>query len=154
MPELKEGMAAPDFELPDAFGKKTKLSDFRGKKVVLYFYPEDDTPGCTIQGCEFTGFLDDFIQKGAVILGVSVDNEQSHQKFIQKYNLKIRLLSDTGKKVVQHYGVWKEKNVYGKKSMGTSRTTFLIDENQKIKKIWHVTEARGHAKEVLEQLAL
>lgn len=152
MPELREGMKAPDFSLPDANGKKIRLSDFKGKKVVLYFYPKDDTPGCTIEGCEFTASLNDFTKKGAVVLGVSVDDAESHRKFVQKHDLKVRLLADTKKKAVQLYGVWKQKSMYGKTFMGTIRTTFLVDERGKIIRIWNNATPSGHAKEVLNAL--
>lgn len=152
MSELKIGQTAPDFSLPDAFGKTVKLSDFRGQKVVLYFYPKDQTSGCTIEACEFTDLLSEFTKKKVAVLGVSVDDETSHQQFIQKKNLKVRLLSDTSKTVVERYGVWKQKSMYGKSFMGTVRTTFLINETGKIQRVWNNVTALGHAKEVLGAL--
>ena len=153
MPELKIGKKAQDFELLDSNFSKTKLSDFRGKKIVLYFYPKDDTSGCTTEACEFTEVLNVFVKKGAVVIGVSTDDVKSHQKFIEKYKLKINLLSDADKKVVHQYGVYREKSMYGKKYMGIVRTTFLIDEKGIIQKIWPKVNPAGHAKEVLAELS-
>lgn len=147
---LKEGSKAPDFTAKDQNGKTVKLSDFKGQKVVLYFYPKDDTPGCTKEACSFRDSYSLFEKKGIKVLGVSVDDEKSHQKFIEKYNLPFDLLADTEKKIVEKYGVWGEKSMYGKKYMGTLRKTFLIDENGKIVKIFDKVNVSEHADEVLK----
>lgn len=147
---LKEGDKAPAFTGIDQNGKKVRLSDLKGKRVVLYFYPKDDTPGCTKEACSFRDSFDVFKEKGIVILGVSVDDERSHQKFIAKYDLPFDLLADTEKSIVQAYGVWGEKSMYGKKYMGTHRKTFLIDEKGKIVKIFDKVKVAEHADEVLE----
>jgi peroxiredoxin Q/BCP len=149
---LKVGDTAPDFELPAADGKKIRLSDFRGKKVVLYFYPKDDTPGCTKEACSFRDNLALLKRKGTVVLGVSPDSVQSHAKFARKYNLSFPLLSDSSKKVLQAYGVWKKKQMFGLKYMGVERTTFLIDEEGKIAHIFSQVRVDGHTQEVLEKL--
>lgn len=145
---LKEGDKAPDFNAKDQDGREVKLSDFKGKRVVLYFYPKDDTPGCTKEACSFRDADDVFNAKGIKVLGVSTDNEKSHQKFISKYQLPFDLLADTEKKIVEAYGVWGEKSMYGKKYMGTVRKTFLID-NGKIVKIFDKVNVAEHADEVL-----
>lgn len=126
---LKTGTKAPDFELPDQNGKLHKLSDYAGKKVILYFYPKDNTPGCTKQACGFSERYPQFTEKGAVILGISKDSVASHKKFEEKYGLAFTLLADPERKVIEAYDVWKEKKNYGKVSMGVVRTTYLIDEN-------------------------
>lgn len=150
---LKEGDKAPDFTLPDADGKNISLSDFKGKKsVVLYFYPKDMTPGCTKEACSFSERLPAFHKKDAVILGVSFDGEASHRKFIEKNGLKITLLSDTDKKVAGLYGVYQEKSLYGRKFMGIVRSTFVIDRQGKIKKIFPKVKVEGHWKEAFEAL--
>lgn len=125
---LEVGLKAPEFTLSDQDGNRVSLSDYLGKKVVLYFYPKDDTPGCTKQACGFTQLKPDFDEKGAVILGVSKDTVASHRKFADKYNLEFTLLADPDLLAIQSYDVWQEKNMYGKKSMGVVRTTYLIDE--------------------------
>ncbi|MBR1675479.1 MAG: thioredoxin-dependent thiol peroxidase [Eubacterium sp.] len=125
---LEVGTKAPDFTLPDQNGEMRSLSDYRGKKVVLYFYPKDNTPGCTKQACGFGELLPQFTEKGAVVIGVSKDSAASHKKFEEKYSLPFTLLSDVEKIVIQLYDVWKEKKNYGKVSMGVVRTTYLIDE--------------------------
>ncbi|MBQ6231466.1 MAG: thioredoxin-dependent thiol peroxidase [Eubacterium sp.] len=125
---LEVGTKAPDFTLPDQNGEMRSLSDYRGKKVVLYFYPKDNTPGCTKQACGFGELLPQFTEKGAVVIGVSKDSAASHKKFEEKYSLPFTLLSDVEKTVIQLYDVWKEKKNYGKVSMGVVRTTYLIDE--------------------------
>ena len=145
---LKEGDKAPDFKAKDQDGRDVKLSDFKGKRVVLYFYPKDDTPGCTKEACSFRDADDVFNAKGIKVLGVSTDDEKSHQKFISKYQLPFDLLADTEKKIVEAYGVWGEKSMYGKKYMGTVRKTFLIDKG-KIVKIFDKVNVAEHADEVL-----
>ena len=130
---IEVGKKAPDFTLKDQDGNKHKLSDYKGKPVVLYFYPKDNTSGCTKQACSFRDSFATFKKKGIEVLGVSIDDEKSHTKFIEKYDLPFTLLADTGKKVVEKYGVWKEKNMYGRKYWGTVRKTFLIDADGKVK---------------------
>ena len=149
--EIKEGNKAPDFTALDQKGKKVKLSSFKGKKnIVLYFYPKDMTPGCTTQACDFRDQLKKF--KNTVILGVSIDSQERHQKFIEKYDLPFSLLADTDKKVVQKYGVWQEKKLYGKTFMGIVRTTFLIDKTGTVKKIFPKVKVKTHIEEVLKEL--
>lgn len=150
---LNEGDYAPDFTTKDQNGNAVKLSDFKGKRVVLYFYPKDDTPGCTKQACSLRDSFDVFEEKGIKIFGVSTDDEKSHQKFISKYNLPFDLLADTEKEIVESYGVWGEKNNYGKKYFGINRTTFLIDEEGKIVKIFKKVKVDEHADEVLKAFA-
>jgi peroxiredoxin Q/BCP len=149
---LKEGDMAPDFTVKNQKGEKVKLSDFRGQKVVLYFYPKDDTPGCTKEACSLRDSFEIFEKKGVKILGVSNDDQQKHQKFISKYNLPFDLLADTDKTVVNLYGVYGEKSMYGKKYMGIHRKTFLIDENGKIAKIFDKVNVSKHAEEILEAI--
>ena len=149
--EIKEGNKAPDFTALDQNGKKVKLSSFKGKKnIVLYFYPKDMTPGCTTQACDFRDQLKKF--KNTVILGVSIDSQGRHLKFIEKYDLPFSLLADTDKKVVQKYGVWQEKKLYGKTFMGIVRTTFLIDKTGTVKKIFPKVKVKTHIEEVLKEL--
>ena len=147
---LKEGDKAPDFNAKDQDGNDVKLADLKGTRVVLYFYPKDDTPGCTKEACSFRDANDVYRSKGIRVLGVSTDNEKSHQKFISKFQLPFDLLADTDKKIVEAYGVWGEKSMYGKKYMGTIRKTFLIDADGKIKKIFDKVDVAAHADEVLE----
>ena len=147
---LEAGDKAPDFSAKDQDGNKIKLSDFKGKKVVLYFYPKDDTPGCTKQACSLRDGFPKLKKNNIEVLGVSIDDENSHQKFIEKYDLPFTLIADTDKKVVNKYDVYGEKNMYGRKYMGTKRTTFLIDEDGKIKKIFKRVKVAEHADEVLE----
>ena len=149
---LDVGKKAPDFSLLNQDEKKISLKDFIGQKVVLYFYPKDDTSGCTKEACNFSDDLPKFSKIDAAILGVSPDSVKSHKKFSEKYKLKFDLLSDDEKKVVEKYGVWKEKSMYGRKYMGVERTTFIIDENGKIEKIFNKVKVDGHNKEVLEAL--
>jgi peroxiredoxin Q/BCP len=149
---LKTGDRAPDFTLPSSNGNKVSLSDFKGKKVVLYFYPKDDTPGCTKEACSFRDDMDAFKRKKAVVLGVSADDLKSHQNFAQKYSLPFPLLSDVEKKVVSSYGVWKRKSLYGREFMGIERTTFLIDEKGYIQHIFPKVRVDGHTGELLEKL--
>jgi len=149
--EIKEGNKAPDFTALDQNGKKVKLSSFKGKKnIVLYFYPKDMTPGCTTQACDFRDQLKKF--KNTVILGVSIDSQERHQKFIEKYDLPFSLLADTDKKVVKKYGVWQEKKLYGKTFMGIVRTTFVIDKTGTVKKIFPQVKVKNHIEEVLKEL--
>lgn len=149
---LDEGRKAPDFTLQDDKGVKVKLSALKGKKVVLYFYPKDDTPGCTKEACSFRDGFKEIQKKGAVVLGVSPDSVESHKKFKEKFHLNFPLLSDSGKKVVSAYGVWKQKSLYGRKYMGVERTTFVIDEAGKVKKIFPKVKVDGHYEEVLAEL--
>ena len=149
---VDEGQQAPDFELSSDSGEPVKLSELRGKPVVLYFYPKDDTPGCTLQACEIRDAYDDFREKGAVVLGVSPDDEASHVKFKKKYKLPFTLLADPDHRVAEQYGVWKERNMYGKKSMGIERSTFVIDEDGKVAKTLRRVKPDEHAAQVLEAL--
>lgn len=146
------GDSAPDFALADQNGLTVRLSDFHGKQVVLYFYPKDDTPGCTKEACGFRDDFADFTKKGVVILGVSPDDPKSHKKFVEKYELPFTLLADTEKTVCQAYDVWKEKNMYGRKSMGVERTTFVIGPDGKIAKVFPKVKVDGHIANVLETI--
>lgn len=149
---LKVGDKAPSFALPTGDGKVVDLKDLRGKKVVLYFYPKDDTSGCTKEACSFQDNLASVKRKGAVVLGVSADSVESHVKFASKYQLKFPLLSDERKEMSRAYGVWKEKSMYGRKFLGIERTTFIIDEQGTITHIFPKVKVEGHTKEVLEAL--
>ena len=149
---LEVGIKAPDFELPNQNGKLHKLSDYLGKKVILYFYPKDNTPGCTKQACGFSELFPQFSEKGAVILGVSKDTVASHKKFEEKYGLTFTLLSDTERKVIELYDVWKEKKNYGNVSMGVVRTTYLIDENGFIIKANDKVKASDDPKNMLKEI--
>ena len=149
MPTLKVGNAAPNFKLQSTDGSIHSLTDFRGKKVILYFYPKDDTPGCTKEACAFRDSRSLLTKKGAVVIGVSVDSLDSHKKFAEKYNLPFMLLSDEGKKVVKAYGAWKRKSLYGREYMGTERTTMIIDERGKIIRIFPKVKVDGHVEEIL-----
>jgi peroxiredoxin Q/BCP len=149
MSHLKEGDEAPAFKAKDQNGKEVSLSDFKGKKVVLYFYPKDDTPGCTAQACNLRDNYSLLTQKGFVILGVSVDSEKSHKKFEEKFELPFTLIADDDKKIVEAYGVWGEKKFMGKAYMGTNRVTFLIDGDGIIKKIISKPDTKNHTEEVL-----
>src|SRR5262252_4815078 len=153
MAELKVGQKAPDFTLADDSGQKVKLSDFKGKKVVLYFYPKDDTPGCTKEACNFRDGFTEIKSRGAVVLGVSADSVDSHKKFKNKFELNFPLLADPEKKMIESYGVWKEKSMYGKKYMGIERTTFVIDPEGKIAHIFPKVKVDQHYDEVLQALA-
>ena len=146
---LKEGDNAPDFNVKDQNGNDVKLADLRGQRVVLYFYPKDDTPGCTKEACSLRDSFDVFKEKNIKVLGVSNDDEASHQKFISKFALPFDLLADTDKKLVNDYGVYGEKSMYGKKYMGINRMTFLIDEGGQIAKIFNKVKVDEHADEVL-----
>ena len=146
---LDPGIQAPDFTLPDKDGNPVTLSDFRGKKVILYFYPKDNTPGCTRQACAFAASYAAFQALGAVVIGVSKDSAASHRKFAEKYNLPFLLLSDPELTVLQAYGVWQEKKLYGKVSMGVVRTTYLIDENGVIEKVMPKVKPDTNAADIL-----
>ena len=150
---LEVGVKAPDFELPDQNGKIHRLSDYTGKKVILYFYPKDNTAGCTKQACGFSERYPQFIEKGAVILGVSKDSVSSHKRFEEKYGLAFTLLSDTERKVIESYDVWKEKKNYGKVSMGVVRTTYLIDEHGIIVKANDKVKAADDPEKMLQELS-
>lgn len=150
---LKVGDKAPAFSSKNQDGESVKLSDFKGKKLVLYFYPKDDTPGCTKEACSFRDADQIYADKGIKVLGVSTDDEKSHQKFISKFQLPFDLLADTEKKIVEAYGVWGEKSMYGRKYMGTIRKTFLVGENGKIVKIFDKMNVAEHADEVLKAFA-
>ena len=151
---LEVGTKAPEFTLPDQNGEMKSLSDYRGRKVVLYFYPKDNTAGCTKQACAFGDLLPQFWEKGAVVLGVSKDSVASHKKFEEKYALPFTLLSDTEKEVIQAYDVWKEKKNYGKVSMGVVRTTYLIDEDGVIIKAFGNVKAADNPAQMLKELDL
>ena len=150
----KEGQKAPEFNLPASNGENVSLKSLRGKKVVLYFYPKDDTPGCTVEACGFRDGIKKIEKTNAIVLGVSPDDVKSHNKFIEKFKLPFLLLSDTDKKVCEAYGVWVEKSMYGKTYMGVARTTFLIDENGNIEKVYEKVKPDVHTDEVLQQLSL
>lgn len=146
---MNTGQQAPEFELPANNGQRVKLSDFKGKKVVLYFYPKDMTPGCTTQACDFRDKHTEFESLNAVILGVSTDSLKRHEKFIDKYSLPFLLLADEDHAVCEIYGVWKEKSMYGKTFMGIERSTFLIDEEGILVKEWRKVKVKGHIEEAL-----
>ena len=149
--EIKEGNKAPDFTALDQIGKKVKLSSFKGKKnIALYFYPKDMPPGCTTQACDFRDQQKNF--KSTVILGVSIDSQERHQKFIEKHDLPFTLLADVDKKVVQKYGVWQEKKLYGKTFMGIVRSTFIIDKTGTVRKIFVKVKVKNHIEEVLSAI--
>jgi len=146
----KEGSVAPDFSTTDAEGRNVSLKDFRGEKVVLYFYPKDDTPGCTKEACSFRDSFSDFKKRGIKILGVSPDKEASHKKFVDKYKLPFTLLVDTDHSIADAYGTYGQKKFMGRTYMGIKRTTFLIDEQGKIKKVFEKVKPDEHAREVLD----
>jgi len=148
---LEEGQKAPDFLLPSTANREISLEEFKGKKIVLYFYPKDDTPGCSIEARDFQTLKDEFEKNNTVILGISKDSVNSHNKFIKKKCLSFILLSDELADTCKAYGVFGEKSMYGKKYIGINRTTFLIDENGVIEKIWKNVSVTGHAAEVLKQ---
>ena len=150
---LEVGTKAPDFTLPDQNGNMHSLSEYKGKKIILYFYPKDNTPGCTKQTCGFAERYPQFIEKGAVVLGISKDSVASHKKFEEKYGLPFTLLSDPELKVIQAYDVWKEKMNYGKISMGVVRTTYLIDEEGKIAKAFDKVKAADNPEQMLGELS-
>lgn len=148
----QEGAKAPAFNLPANTGEKIRLSSLSGRKVVVYFYPKDNTPGCTTEAQEFRDAATQFEKLDCVILGVSPDPVDSHGKFVDKYNLNFTLLSDEDHAVAEKYGVWVKKNMYGREYWGVQRATFLIDENGKVVKVWPKVKPKGHAKEVLETI--
>ena len=150
--ELTTGDKAPDFTTTSQDGTRVSLKDFIGKQVILYFYPRDDTPGCTKEACAFRDEFAAIKAKGAVVLGVSTDSAKSHAKFVDKYKLPFTLLADEDKQIVQAYGVWGEKSFMGRKYQGTHRVTFLIGGDGKIKKVWPEVKPQEHAREVLEAL--
>jgi len=149
---IEEGKPAPDFELATDTGERVKLSDYRGQAVVLYFYPRDDTPGCTVEACGFRDSYDDFVKRGAVVLGVSPDDEASHVKFKDKFSLPFTLLADPEHAVADQYGVWGEKKFAGKTYFGVNRTTFLIDSDGNVAKVMKNVKPDGHPQQVLAAL--
>lgn len=148
---LQTGDPAPEILAKDQSGNEVKLSDFKGKKVILYFYPKDDTPGCTAQACNLRDNYDSLLSKGYAVLGVSVDDEKSHQKFIKKFDLPFPLLADTDHAIVKAYDVWVEKNMYGRTYMGTARTTFVIDENGIVSEIIKKVDTKNHTDQILSK---
>jgi peroxiredoxin Q/BCP len=148
MAQLKEGMKAPSFEGIDQNGKVVKLSDFAGKKVVLYFYPKDSTPGCTAEACNLRDNYHSLLKKGFAVVGVSMDTEKSHKNFAEKYSLPFPLIADTSKKILNDYDVWKEKSLYGRSFLGTVRTTFIIDEKGIIEKVISKVEIKSHSEQI------
>ena len=149
---LQEGEKAPAFKANDQNGKSISLKDFKGKKVVLYFYPEDDTPTCTTEACNLRDNYASLQKAGLIVIGVSPDDEKKHKKFEEKYKLPFTLLADPDKKIIEQYGVWGEKNMYGKKYMGLVRTTFLIDEKGFLKKIFKKPKSKIHSEEIIKAL--
>jgi peroxiredoxin Q/BCP len=149
---LKEGDKAPDITLPDATGKTISLDDFKGKKKIVYFYPKDDTPGCTKEACGFRDAYDEYLEKGAVVIGISPDSPESHQKFVKKFDLPFYLLSDTDKGVIEGFGAWGEKKNFGKTYMGVVRSTFVLDEENVVVKAYPKVKPEQHAREILEIL--
>ena len=147
--KLKEGDKAPDFAVNDGEGKTVRLKDLKGKKFVLYFYPKDDTPGCTKEACSFRDSFSKFKRRGIEVFGVSLDSEKSHQKFTEKFSLPFRLLADTDRKLSESFGTYGQKKFMGREYMGNHRMTFLIDEKGKIKKIFEKVKPEDHAEEVL-----
>ena len=150
---LEAGQKAPDFALPDTKGNTVSLADYRGQKVVLYFYPRDNTPGCTRQACAFAGLYQAFREKNVQVIGISKDSVASHVKFAEKYSLPFVLLADPERTAIEAYGVWQEKKQYGKVSMGVVRTTFVIDEEGKIQKIMPKVKPDTNAEEILAELS-
>jgi peroxiredoxin Q/BCP len=154
MTKLKVGDKAPGFEGISQDGKRIGLSDFSGKKLILYFYPKDNTPGCTAESCNLNDNYNAWIEKGFEVVGVSPDSVESHKKFRDKYGLKFNLIADTGKEILQAYGAWGEKSMYGKKYMGVLRTTFVIDENGTIREIFEKVKTKDHTNQILKSLNL
>jgi peroxiredoxin Q/BCP len=153
MAKLSAGEVAPAFDLPDDHGGSVSLAGFAGRRVVVYFYPRDDTPGCTKEACQFSDLLADFSDLGVDVLGISADSAETHQRFRNKYGLKIQLLTDRDHETMESYGAWGEKMNYGKTSMGVIRSTFLIGPDGRIEQAWYKVRADGHAQKVLEALA-
>ena len=149
---LKVGDTAPDFTAKNQDGKEIRLSNFKGKKVILYFYPKDDTPGCTAEACNLRDNYADLTKKGFEVIGVSPDGEQSHTKFISKYNLQFNLIADTSKVILKQYGAWGTKNMYGKESEGGLRTTYIINEEGKIEKVISKVDTKNHSTQILTEL--
>ena len=150
---VEEGKVAPDFSLPNADGELIKLSSFKGKNIVLYFYPKDNTPGCTKQACDFRDSIQNYDAVNAVVIGISPDDEASHRKFRDKFDLPFLLLADPDRKAIEAYGVWKEKNMYGKKYMGVERSTVVIDKDGIVVKIIRKVKVDGHIDSVLSLLS-
>jgi peroxiredoxin Q/BCP len=148
MIQLKEGMKAPGFEGIDQNGKTVKLSDYTGKKVILYFYPKDNTPGCTAEACNLRDNWDSILKKGFIVIGVSPDSEKSHKGFADKYSLPFPLIADSSKEILNNYGVWAEKKMYGRSFLGVVRTTFIIDEKGIVEKIITKVDTSGHTKQI------
>ncbi len=152
MPKLAPGDKAPAFTLPDQDGKKVSLRDFKGRPVVVYFYPRDDTPGCTKEACQFNDNLRAFSRAKAAVVGISADDAASHRKFREKYGLEFPLLTDADHTVGEAYGAWGEKTLYGKRTTGVIRSTFLVGPDGKVQRAWYNVKADGHAAKVLEEL--
>ena len=152
MAKLKEGDKAPDFTAKDQNGKTVSLADFKGKTVILYFYPKDDTPGCTAEACDFRDNYQSLVGKGFEVIGVSTDDEKSHKKFETKYQLPFPLIADEHKEIVEAYGIWGEKNMYGKVYMGTMRTTFIINAEGIIQKVIDKVDTKASSQQVLDIL--
>jgi len=150
--KLKKGDAAPDFAGLDQDGKKIQLSDFKGKKLILYFYPKDNTPGCTSEACDLRDNYDMWLSKGYQVVGVSPDNQKSHQKFIEKYDLPFPLIADEDKTIIKAYGAWGPKKLYGREYEGLLRTTFVIDENGKIEQVFTKVKTKDHTNQILETI--
>lgn len=154
MIQLVEGNAAPDFAGTNQNGEIISLAGFKGKKLILYFYPKDDTPGCTAEACNLNDNYEFWISKGYEVVGISPDSEASHQKFIKKYGLKFNLIADTGKEILEAYGVWGEKSNYGKAYMGVIRTTFVINEEGVIEKIFKKVDTKEHTDQIVKDLLI
>lgn len=150
MSKIDKGSIAPNFELPTDGGKIVRLSDFNGSKVVVYFYPADDTKGCTVEAVDFSKHLADFEAAGAFVIGVSPDSVASHDKFKSKHDLSVSLAADVDRKAIEPYGVWVEKQMYGRKFMGVERSTFLIDSDGRVARVWRKVKVNGHAEDVLD----
>ncbi|MCL4313530.1 MAG: thioredoxin-dependent thiol peroxidase [Actinobacteria bacterium] len=150
MPKLEPGNQAPPFALPDADGQVVSLSDFLGKRVIVYFYPKDSTPGCTKEACQFNESLSEFKRAGIEVIGISPDSGESHRRFAEKYGLTLRLLSDPTREVMKAYGAFGPKSMYGRQTEGVIRSTFLVGPDGKVEKLWYNVKADGHASKVLE----
>lgn len=150
--ELKEGDKAPEFSGKDQNGNTVSLKDFRGKKIILFFYPKDNTPTCTEEACNLRDNYSALLKKGFEVIGVSIDNERSHQRFIKKFSLPYTLIADEDRSIIEMYGLWQEKTLFGRKYMGTIRNTFIIDEKGMIKKIFQKVESKNHTEQILEAL--